>query len=62
MARLMGRDAYVAMVTQMRAVLGNERADAMIARCESQMAASAAGTTMSGGMMGGMTEMMGSHR
>ncbi len=61
MQRLMGHDAYVAMVNQMRVVLGNERADAMIASCEAAMAAS--GTSMDKAameqMMSGTGTMMG---
>lgn len=61
MQRLMGHDAYIAMVNQMRAVLGDERADAMIASCEAAMAAT--GTSMDKGamqqMMSGMGAMMG---
>jgi hypothetical protein len=57
MQRLMGHDAYVGMVNQIRAVLGNERADAMIAGCEAAMAAS--GTTMDQGAMGQMMNGMG---
>src|SRR5712692_7184511 len=59
--RLMGHDAYVAMVNQMRAVLGDQRADAMIASCEAAMAAS--GTSMDKAameqMMSGTGTMMG---
>ncbi|MDQ2911922.1 MAG: hypothetical protein M3T56_01545 [Chloroflexota bacterium] len=54
MQRMMGSDAYMAMVNQMRTVLGNEQADAMLASCEKMMAA----TDGSGGMMGGMGQMM----
>src|SRR5713226_5201592 len=61
MQRLMGHDAYVAMVDHMRVVLGNERADAMIAACEAAMASN--GTSMDQGamqrMMNGMGAMMG---
>jgi len=31
---MMGSDNYMAMVSQMRGVLGNEQADAMLASCE----------------------------
>lgn len=64
MPRLMGHDAYAAMVAQMRAVIGDERADAMLAHCEQAMAQSAmpgAGADM-GAMMRGMGSMMGSGR
>lgn len=50
MQRLMGHQAYARMVTQMRSVLGNERADQMLAACDQAMAAAPAG---SGGMMNG---------
>ena len=56
MQRLMGHDAYTAMVDQMRAVLGNERADQMIAGCEAMMAAS--GTSSDQGAMQGMMNRM----
>lgn len=63
MQRLMGHDAYVAMVDQMRVVVGSERADAMIAGCEAAMATN--GSSMSQGamqqMMGNMGAMMGGH-
>jgi hypothetical protein len=61
MQRFMGHDAYIAMVDHMRLVLGNERADAMIASCEAAMASS--GGAMDKGamqqMMSGMGAMMG---
>ncbi len=56
MQRMMGPDAYMAMVSQMRAVLGNERADAMLASCETMMASNAGSMPMmpgTGHMMGG---------
>lgn len=64
MSRLMGHDAYAAMVAQMRAVLGDERADAMLAHCEQAMVEDTtpgAGTGMDA-MMRGMGGMMGSGR
>lgn len=64
MSRLMGHDAYAAMVAQMRAVIGDERADAMLAHCEQAMVETTtpgAGTDM-GSMMRGMGGMMGSGR
>ncbi|MGH2797811.1 MAG: hypothetical protein ACRDM0_09125 [Thermoleophilaceae bacterium] len=62
MQRLMGHDAYAAMVNQMRAVLGNERADQMLASCETAMASSDQGTMQNSmqRMMSGMGSMMGS--
>ena len=60
MSRLMGHDAYPAMVAQMRAVIGDERADAMLAHCEQAMVESStrgAGTEM-GAMMRSMGGMM----
>lgn len=69
MQRLMGHDAYAAMVAQMRGVLGDERANAMLAHCESEMAstrmdAGSMSGMMSGtsGMMSGMRGMMGGGR
>lgn len=64
MSRLMGHEAYAAMVAQMRAVIGDERADAMLAHCEQAMVEEAppgVGTGM-GAMMRGMGGMMGSGR
>lgn len=63
MQRLMGHDAFSAMVQQMRAVLGNERADQMLASCEAMHAAAQSGTGAQGGMSGmmsgtGMQQMM----
>jgi len=55
MQRMMGPDAYMAMVSQMRAVLGSERADAMLASCETMMASNAGSMPM----MPGMGHMMG---
>ena len=59
MQRMMGSDAYMAMVSRMRAVLGNEQADSMLAGCEKMMAAD--GTGSGQGMMNGMGQMMGGH-
>lgn len=58
MQRMMGHDAYLTMVNQMRAVLGNERADQMLASCETMMAPGGHAQTMrdmtsGGSMMGG---------
>lgn len=64
MSRLMGHDAYAAMVAQMRSFLGDERTNAMLAHCEQEMSENAmpgAGTDM-GAMMRGMGGMMGSGR
>lgn len=64
MSRLMGHDAYASMVAQMRAVIGDERADAMLAHCEQAIAETAkpgTGTDVEG-MMRGMGGMMGSGR
>ncbi|MGH2376849.1 MAG: hypothetical protein ACRDGT_00035 [Candidatus Limnocylindria bacterium] len=62
MQQLMGHDAYAAMVNQMRAVLGNERADQMLASCETAMASSDQGAMPNSmqRMMSGMGSMMGS--
>lgn len=38
MQRLMGHDAYAAMVEHMRGVLGEQRAGEMLAQCEAAMA------------------------
>lgn len=63
MQRIMGHDAFTAMVRQMRGVLGQERADQMIAGCEAMMATPSAASpqTPMGGMAGGagMQGMMG---
>lgn len=60
MQRLMGHDAYTQMVNQMRAVLGNERTDQMLAACDQMMAAAPAGTGMMNGADGsGRGAMMG---
>lgn len=63
MQQLMGHDAFTAMVQQMRGVLGNERADQMLASCEAMMAAAQPGSSSQGGMSGmmsgtGMQQMM----
>lgn len=60
MQRLMGHGAYAAMLSQMRAVLGNERADQMLASCEAAMASSDQGTMPNSmqQMMSGMGSMM----
>lgn len=50
MQRMMGPDAYMAMVGQMRAVLGNQRTDAMLASCETMMVSNAGSTPMMPGM------------
>ncbi len=60
MQRMMGSDNYMAMVSQMRAVLGNEQADAMLASCEKMMAEDGSTSGMNG-MMSGMGQMMGGH-
>ncbi|TMC44774.1 MAG: hypothetical protein E6J23_06570 [Chloroflexi bacterium] len=60
MQRMMGSNAYMAMVSQMRVVLGNEQTDAMLASCEKMMAADGSTSGMSG-MMSGMGQMMGGH-
>ncbi len=60
MQRMMGSNTYMAMVSQMRAVLGNEQTDAMLASCEQMMAADGSTSGM-GGMMSGMGQMMGGH-
>lgn len=65
MERIMGHDAYAAMVAHMRSVLGDERANAMLAQCEVAMAKTNSSRGMSGmtsdmnGMMSGMRGMMG---
>lgn len=60
--RLMGHDAYAAMVVQMRAVLGNKRTDQMLASCEVAMASGDRGSMQDSmqRMMSGMGSMMGS--
>ena len=60
MQRMMGSNAYMAMVSQMRGVLGNEQTDAMLASCETMMAADGSSSDMNG-MMNGMGQMMGGH-
>lgn len=55
MQRTMGHDAFTAMVQQMRGVLGNERADQMLASCEAMVAAAQSGTDAQGGMSGMMS-------
>jgi len=55
----MGSDAYMAMVSRMRAVIGNEQADAMLGSCERMMAADGSGPDQ--GLMNGMGQMMGGH-
>ncbi len=60
MQRMMGSNTYMAMVSQMRAVLGDEQTDAMLASCEKMMAADGSTSGMSG-MMSGMGQMMGGH-
>jgi hypothetical protein len=65
MQRVMGHDAYTAMVDQMRGVLGNERADQMIQDCEATMSSGQGGATTgsaTGTMMTGMGSRMGSGR
>jgi hypothetical protein len=62
MSRLMGHDAYARMVAQMRAFIGDERTDAMLAHCEQAMTESATPGTDMGAMMRGMGGMMGSGR
>ena len=58
MQQLMGHDGYTQMVNQMRGVLGNERADQMLAACD-QMAAAPSGNGMMNGTNGsGMGAMM----
>lgn len=52
MQRLMGHDAYAAMALQMRGLLGEARADKMLAECDATMAG-AMGEQMTGGGMGG---------
>lgn len=67
MQRLMGHDAYAGMVSQMRGILGQARADQMLAACDTAMAGAAGEQMMGGGtgsMMGGdmgamMRSMMG---
>jgi len=59
MQRMMGSDAYMAMVSRMRAVIGNEQADAMLGSCERMMAADGSGPDQ--GLMNGMGQMMGGH-
>jgi hypothetical protein len=56
---MLGSNAYMAMVSQMRAVLGNEQTDAMLASCEKMMADGS--TSGMSGMMSGMGQMMGGH-
>ncbi len=55
MQRVMGHDAFTAMVQQMRGALGQERAEQMIASCEAMMAtgSGASPQTTMGGMAGG---------
>lgn len=55
MQRTMGNDAYMAMVQRMRGVLGNERADQMLASCEAMMAAAQSVAGVQGGMSGVMS-------
>lgn len=65
MQRMMGHAASAAMVSQMRAVLGNERADQMLASCDAAMASGGQGSMQNSmqnsmqGMMSGMGSMMG---
>ena len=59
MQRMMGSDAYMALVSRMRAVLGNEHAASMLASCETMMATDGSGPGQ--GMMNGMGQMMGGH-
>lgn len=59
MQRMMGHDAYAAMVDHMRGVLGNERTDQMLASCDTAMASTDHGSMQQ--MMSGMGSMMGSH-
>lgn len=56
MQRLMGHDAYTGMIDQMRAVLGSENADQMIASCDAMMAS---GSPSASGAPTGMGAMMG---
>ncbi|MGH2796392.1 MAG: hypothetical protein ACRDM0_01660 [Thermoleophilaceae bacterium] len=51
MRQMMGDAGFAAMVEQMRGVLGAEQTAQMIAACEAHMAASAADSTMQGGML-----------
>ncbi len=60
MQRMMGSNTYMAMVSQMPAVLGDEQTNAMLASCEKMMAADGSTSGMSG-MMSGMGQMMGGH-
>jgi len=62
MQRMMGHDAYAAMVTQMRSVLGDERTDQMLSSCETAMASSDRGSMQDSmqRMMSGLGSMMGS--
>ena len=62
MQRMLGHDAYAAMVTQMRSVLGNERTDLMLASCEAATASSDQGSMQNSmqQMMSGRGSMMGS--
>jgi hypothetical protein len=63
MQRLMGHDAYAAMVEQMRGVLGDERANEMLAQCEAAMAAHDGERTHDGGRAHGPAhEMSGTMR
>lgn len=62
MQQMMGHDAYAAMVTQLRGVLGAERADAMLASCDAVMASDGQGALPGQlqQMMSGMGSVMGS--
>lgn len=54
MQRLMGHDAYAAMASQMRGLLGEARADEMLAECDAAMAGAMGEQTTGGGMGGTM--------
>lgn len=63
MQRVMGHDAYAAMASQMRGLLGEARADQMLAACDAAMAGATGEQMMgigTGAMMGeDMGSMMG---
>lgn len=67
MQQVLGHDAYAAMASQMRGLLGEARADQMLAACDAamagatgeQMMGNATGSMMGGDMGAMMRSMMG---
>lgn len=59
MSRVMGHEAYAAMVVEMRAVLGDARTDAMLAHCEEQVGQNEMTPGAAKGMSGMMRNMGG---